>query len=99
MANKLKSNASSTGLGEARNRDNRPKKITTVATKTGTTYKVTPLSMRLSLSDKKAVNDWVEELQELCPRKVSPAKLMRALTALKDDIDENKLVSLINDMQ
>ncbi|CAH0530725.1 hypothetical protein CTH30272_03067 [Allocatenococcus thiocycli] len=88
------------GLGKkdkAQDRDHKAR-ITTVHERVDTTYKVSPLTMRLSLSDKKAVNDWVDELQEDTKRKVSPAKLMRALTAMKDEIDQDKLLALINDM-
>lgn len=73
-------------------------RITTVKEKMDTTYKVSPLTMRLSLSDKKEVNDWVDDLQEKTKRNVSPAKLMRALTAMKDEIDQEKLLNIINDM-
>ncbi|WP_419208253.1 hypothetical protein ACN08N_25325 (plasmid) [Photobacterium leiognathi subsp. mandapamensis] len=73
--------------------------ITTVRKKPLTTYKVPPLTLRLSLTDKQNVQDWVEELQENTNRKVSAAKLFRALTAMKDEIDNSKLLKIINDMQ
>ena len=73
--------------------------ITTVRKKPLTTYKVPPLTLRLSLTDKQNVQDWVEELQEDTNRKVSAAKLFRALTAMKDEIDNSELLKIINDMQ
>jgi hypothetical protein len=73
--------------------------ITTVKKKPTTTYKVPPLTLRLSLTDKQMIQDWVDDLQACSSRKVSAAKLFRALAATRDDIDDNKLLDLINEMQ
>ncbi|ODQ00630.1 hypothetical protein [Salinivibrio sp. SS2] len=78
--------------GESKNR------ITTVKDNMHTTYKVTPITMRLPQADKNAVSDWVEELNNHTKRNVTPAKLMRGLAAMRDDIDQEKLLGFINDM-
>ncbi|GAL15957.1 hypothetical protein JCM19233_6979 [Vibrio astriarenae] len=45
-----------------------------------------------------AVNHWIEELQARSRRKVSSAKLIRALTEMKDDIDQEVLLKIIDEM-
>ena len=40
----------------------------------------------------------LEELQSKTNRKVSAAKLYRALVALKDDVDNDDILNLINNM-
>ncbi|MEJ3625831.1 hypothetical protein WFH56_21535 [Vibrio vulnificus] len=52
----------------------------------------------MSLSDKKAIGDWVDELQELSERNVSAAKLFRALVSYRDKINNEELIELINKM-
>ena len=97
-SDKLSNKGAKSSLSSRADRQNKTT-ITTVRKKPLTTYKVPPLTLRLSLSDKQKVQDWVEELQENTNRKVSAAKLFRALTAMKNDIDNNELLELINDMQ
>jgi hypothetical protein len=97
-SDKLSNKGAKSSLASRADRQNKTT-ITTVRKKPLTTYKVPPLTLRLSLSDKQKVQDWVEELQENTNRKVSAAKLFRALTAMKNDIDNNELLELINDMQ
>ena len=96
--NKLVKKGASSALSHRADKvfNDKKKKITTVSDKINTTYKVPPLSLRLSISDKKDIADWVADLQKDTPRKVSPAKLFRALYAIKDDIDENKIIEQIN---
>ncbi len=103
--NKLKSRGAKSSLANLSkvsddNKADRKKerRLTTVNEKTETTYKVSPLTMRLSVQDKMAVSNWVDELQANSKRKVSPAKLMRALTEMKDEIDQEALLQLIDDM-
>lgn len=64
-------------------------RITTVGRRTDTTYKVSPLSIRLSESDKKELSDWVDELNEMTEknRKANPAKLIRALLETKKEAE------------
>ncbi len=76
-------------------------RITTVEDNRHTTYKVTPITMRLSETDRDEFDDWVNELNKLTNKKASRAKLLRALTAMRhkfkgDDLDE--LVRLIKEM-
>mgnify|MGYP000392107584 CR=1 FL=1 len=81
--------------------DKRTKKkdgITTVKKKVKTSYKVPPLTLRMSLTDKQAIGDWVEALQDKTERKVSAAKLFRALVKYKENIDDDELIDLINKM-
>ncbi|MBY3790699.1 MULTISPECIES: hypothetical protein [Photobacterium] len=96
-SNKLSNKGAKSSLSSRADRQNKTT-ITTVRKKPLTTYKVPPLTLRLSLTDKQKVQDWVEDLQENTNRKVSAAKLFRALTSMKDDIDNNKLLELMNDM-
>ncbi|WP_394168022.1 hypothetical protein [Photobacterium piscicola] len=97
-SNKLLNKGAKSSLASRADRQNKTT-ITTVRKKPLTTYKVSPLTLRLSLTDKQKVQDWVEEIQENTNRKISAAKLFRALTSMKDDIDNNKLLELMNDMQ
>jgi hypothetical protein len=103
--NKLKSRGAKSSLAnlskqseEQKTDSKKERRLTTVNEKTATTYKVSPLTMRLSVQDKTAVSNWVDELQANSKRKVSPAKLMRALTEMKDDIDQEALLKLIDEM-
>ncbi|MGI2799236.1 hypothetical protein ACRTC3_11585 [Photobacterium damselae] len=95
--NSLSNKGAKSSLASRADRQNKTT-ITTVRKKPLTTYKVPPLTLRLSLVDKQKVQDWVEELQEDTKRKVSAAKLLRALTSMKDEIDNKKLLELIKDM-
>lgn len=72
--------------------------ITTVKKKVTTSYKVPPLTLRMSLRDKQAIGDWVGDLQELSERNVSAAKLFRALVLYRRKIDNEELIELINKM-
>lgn len=97
MKNKLKERGASSSL-TSRTEKSKRTSITTVKKKPTTTYKVAPMTLRLSLVDKQNISEWVEELQSKTNRKVSPAKLYRALVALKDEIDNEEIVNLINNM-
>ncbi len=70
--------------------------ITTVKKKPKTTYKVPPLTLRMSIEDKQLIAEWVDDLQAMTQRNVSAAKLFRALTLERENIDDDKLVELIN---
>lgn len=103
--NKLKSRGAKSSLAnllkqsdEQKIDSKKERRLTTVNEKTTTTYKVSPLTMRLSVQDKMAVNHWIEELQARSRRKVSSAKLIRALTEMKDDIDQEVLLKIIDEM-
>ncbi|CAK2049006.1 conserved hypothetical protein [Vibrio crassostreae] len=72
--------------------------ITTVKKKVTTSYKVPPLTLRMSLTDKERISDWVANLQEQTERNVSAAKLYRALALYRDKIDDEDLIELINKM-
>ena len=72
--------------------------ITTVKKKVTTSYKVPPLTLRMSLTDKERITDWVANLQEQTERNVSAAKLYRALALYRDKIDDEDLIELINKM-
>ncbi|PMN23487.1 hypothetical protein BCT41_04435 [Vibrio splendidus] len=72
--------------------------ITTVKKKVTTSYKVPPLTLRMSLTDKERITDWVANLQEQTERNVSAAKLYRALVLYRDKIDDEDLIELINKM-
>ncbi len=79
-------------------RGERPKGLTTVKGKLKTSYNIPPLTMRMSLADKNNVSEWVEDLQEMTTRKVSPAKLMRALVEYRENIDDEVLIKIIDKM-
>ncbi|MEZ9882788.1 hypothetical protein AB4374_02870 [Vibrio splendidus] len=72
--------------------------ITTVKKKVTTSYKVPPLTLRMSLTDKERITDWVANLQEQTERNVSAAKLYRALALYREKIDDEDLIELINKM-
>lgn len=97
MNNKLKASGASSSL-TSRTEKSKRTAITTVKKKPTTTYKVAPMTLRLSLVDKQNISDWVDELQSKTNRKVSAAKLYRALVALKDDVDNDDILNLINNM-
>ncbi|BCL74158.1 conserved hypothetical protein [Vibrio nigripulchritudo FTn2] len=63
--------------------------ITVTSKQAQTTYNVPPISLRLSSRDKSNVNSWVKDLKNLTERGVSPAKLMRALTGYRNDLDDS----------
>jgi len=96
--NKLKARGASSSLASREKKSDRSP-ITTVTKKPTTTYNVPPMTLRLSLIDKQNISDWVSELQLETSRNVSPAKLYRALVALKDEIDSEHILELINKMQ
>lgn len=96
---RLKNHGASTSISEFNNKDRgKQSGITTVKKKVTTSYKIPPLTLRMSLSDKKAIGDWVDELQELSERNVSAAKLFRALVSYRDKINNEELIELINKM-
>ncbi len=97
MNNKLKASGASSSL-TSRTEKSKRTAITTVKKKPTTTYKVAPMTLRLSLVDKQNISYWVDELQSKTNRKVSAAKLYRALVALKDDVDNDDILNLINNM-
>lgn len=91
----LKSRGASTSLSLRRNTEGTKKGgITTVKKRATTSYKVPPLTLRLSITDKQRVADWVDEVQEDAHHKVSPAKLYRALVEVKENMDDKELRAL-----
>ncbi|PMK78568.1 hypothetical protein BCT94_05640 [Vibrio breoganii] len=72
--------------------------ITTVKASLKTSYNVSPLTLRMSLTDKQEIAEWVDDLQEMTGRKVSPAKLFRALVESREIIDDAELIKLIEKM-
>lgn len=60
--------------------------ITTHKTNTESTYAVPPTPFRLTLSDKVDLQDWADALQEGTRRKVTGAKVIRGLIAMKDKL-------------
>lgn len=73
-------------------------KITTIRKKRLTSYKVSPLTMRMSITDKANIIAWTNEIDDLCRHNASPAKLFRALYQLKDQIDSTEIAKLIDEM-
>ena len=91
----LKSRGASTSLSLRRNSGgDKRSSITTVKKKATTSYKVPPLTLRLSIRDKQRIADWVDEVQEGAHHNVSPAKLYRALVEVKENMDDKELESL-----
>ncbi|MDN3683229.1 hypothetical protein QWZ04_23255 [Vibrio tapetis subsp. quintayensis] len=95
---KLRKFGASTSISAKKESQGKGVGITTVRKKVTTSYKVPPLTLRMSLSDKKTITDWVEELQAKTERNVSSAKLFRALSLYRDNIDDNDLIKLIEKM-
>lgn len=68
--------------------------ITTVKKKVTTSYKVPPLTLRMSLVDKQAIAEWVDEVNTFSHHKASPAKLYRALLEMKNELEMKDLDKL-----
>lgn len=95
---KLKKRGAVTAISSPKKEGKKVNSITTVKKKITTSYKVPPLTLRMSLNDKQAIGSWVEDLQELSERNVSAAKLFRALALYRENIDDKELIELINKM-
>ncbi|WP_104025168.1 hypothetical protein [Vibrio hyugaensis] len=95
---KLKARGAITVTSSTDNKSDKPQAITTVKKKVTTSYKVPPLTLRMSLKDKERITGWVDDLQELSERNVSAAKLFRALALYRDNIDDDELIKLIDKM-
>ena len=89
----LKKRAALTALSTEKNEgSSKPTGITTVKKKVTTSYKAPPLTLRMSLTDKERITDWVASLQEQTERNVSAAKLFRALALYRDKRSEERRV-------
>ena len=95
---KLKARGAITIASSTDKRDDKSQAITTVKKKVTTSYQVSPLTLRMSLKDKKSIAEWVNDLQDLSERNVSAAKLFRALALYRDNIDDKELIKIINKM-
>ncbi|MCR9941893.1 hypothetical protein [Vibrio owensii] len=95
---KLKARGAITVTSSTDTKNDKPQAITTVKKKVTTSYKVPPLTLRMSLKDKERIVGWVDDLQELSERNVSAAKLFRALALYRDSIDDKELIKLIDKM-
>ena len=93
---KLKARGAITVTSSTDTKNDKPQAITTVKKKVTTSYKVPPLTLRMSLKDKERIVGWVDDLQELSERNVSAAKLFRALALYRDSIDDKELIKLID---
>lgn len=95
---KLKARGAIAVTSSTEKRNDKTQAITTVRKKVTTSYKVPPLTLRMSLRDKESIAGWVADLQELSERNVSAAKLFRALALYRDNIDDEELIKLIDKM-
>ncbi|HGS5816833.1 TPA: hypothetical protein ACPJ1A_004406 [Vibrio diabolicus] len=95
---KLKARGAITVKYSTDKRNDKSQTITTVKKKITTSYKVPPLTLRMSLKDKESIAKWVDDLQELSERNVSAAKLFRALALYRDNIDDEDLIKIIDKM-
>ena len=95
---KLKARGAITVTSSTDTKNDKLQAITTVKKKVTTSYKVPPLTLRMSLKDKERIVGWVDDLQELSERNVSAAKLFRALALYRDSIDDKELIKLIDKM-
>lgn len=91
----------STSLNRRRQKKKNPKnevekKITTVATRRNVTTGTSPVPMRLTENNKADLNLWLEDLEQEMGKKISPAKLMRGLIHMHEDIDKKALINAIN---
>lgn len=97
----LKNRVTNSGSALANRGQKREKAITTHKKNVETTHNVNPTPFRLTLSDISDLDDWVDECQEGMKKKVTRAKLLRGLIAIKDDLpDETKrqLLEAIKDL-
>ncbi|ABU75075.1 MULTISPECIES: hypothetical protein [Vibrio] len=95
---KLKARGAITIASSTEQKNEKSQAITTVKKKVTTSYKVPPLTLRMSLKDKESIAGWVDDLQKLSERNVSAAKLFRALALYRDNIDDDELIKLIDKM-
>ncbi|HHP0467286.1 TPA: hypothetical protein ACRZZI_004947 [Vibrio harveyi] len=82
----IKSQVTSSGSALANRGQKREKAITTHKQKVDTTHNVNPTPFRLTMSDISDLDDWVDECQESMKKKVTRAKLLRGLIAIKDEL-------------
>ncbi|MDG3089152.1 hypothetical protein P7F88_25150 [Vibrio hannami] len=94
----LENATSALSLGRSSKGKKDKKKITTVTQKPDSSYKVAPLTARMSAREKAEMAEWVKELQEMTGRNVTTAKVIRALIAIRDDISDEDIISKINEM-
>ncbi|WP_229626470.1 hypothetical protein [Vibrio parahaemolyticus] len=95
---KLKARGAISIASSTEQKNEKPQAFTTVKKKITTSYKVPPLTLRMSLKDKESIAGWVDDLQKLSERNVSAAKLFRALALYIDNIDDDELIKLIDKM-
>lgn len=75
----------------------KPGKITTVATRRNVTTGTSPVPMRLPENDKAELALWLEELSEASGKKISGAKLLRGLIHMRGKLNEKALIKAINE--
>lgn len=97
----LKRRVESAGSALANRGQTRDKAITTHKKKIDTTHNVNPTPFRLTLADISDLDDWVDECQESMKKKVTRAKLLRGLIAIKDELPpevKEMLIDAIKDI-
>ncbi|EDL52167.1 hypothetical protein VSAK1_26445 [Vibrio mediterranei AK1] len=87
---RLGNRGASTSISQKKQGKDKSDRITTVRKSVTTSYKVPPLTLRMSLTDKKQITDWVADLQSGTERKLSSAKLFRALAQHRDGLSERE---------
>lgn len=90
----LKSNTSS--LNRRRVFKESEKKITTTTSASNITSSTSPTTMRLPPKPKAELAIWLGELNELSPKNITPAKLVRGLIEMRKNIDTEDLLEAIN---
>lgn len=72
-------------------------KITTVSKRSNTTTGTTPIPIRLSDRDKAELNIWLGKLSDTTGKKITSAKLLRAIIHMRHDLDEVTLIQAIHE--
>ncbi len=92
----LKRRIESSGSALANRGQKRDKAITTHKTNLDTTNNVNPTPMRLTIQDKSDLDDWCSDIQQHMRKKVTQAKVVRGMIAIKDELPPKVQAMLID---
>lgn len=78
--------------------EKRKESITTIKKDNNVTTSTGPTPFRLTPHDKIEMTHWIDELQELTNKKLTPAKLLRGLIEMRGKIPNDLLISAIKEV-
>lgn len=76
----------------------RTQSVTTVKIDNNVTTSTGPTPVRLTPHDKAEMAEWIDELQELTNKKLTPAKLFRGLIEMRNKIPSDELIDAIKEV-